>query len=230
MTDRVTRDWQTGQVESRVLEERLGRARRKLATGRDARMRQGIAFSEKQLLAIASPRGRLAAVDGYLPPASSFRKRTDVDLEPPADRRGVSRIPAVRGQRNPTGVLVLMSSGAVAVAITAWRQNKRWALFISITVVFIYTSVTNMIERPEGIKIASVFIVSIVVTSLVSRTLRSTELRVLGIEPDPLPEVHRRCRPRERDQHHRQPAGPGRSERVRGQAARGAGVAPSDTG
>ncbi len=83
-----------------------------------------------------------------------------------------------------TGVLVLMSSGAIAVAITAWRQNKRWALFLSITVVFIYTSVTNMIERPEGIKIASVFILSIVFTSLVSRTLRSTELRVLGIVPD----------------------------------------------
>jgi hypothetical protein len=85
-----------------------------------------------------------------------------------------------------TGVLVLMSSGAVAVAITAWRQNHRWALFMSITVVFVYTSVTNMIERPEGIKIASVFILTIVVTSLVSRTLRSTELRVLGVEPDPL--------------------------------------------
>jgi hypothetical protein len=77
-----------------------------------------------------------------------------------------------------------MSSGAVAVAITAWRQQKRWALFMSITAVFVYTSVTNMIERPEGIKIASVFILSIVVTSLVSRTLRSTELRVLGVEPD----------------------------------------------
>lgn len=85
-----------------------------------------------------------------------------------------------------TGVLVLMSSGATAVAITALRQKRRWTLFLSITVVFVYTSVTNMIERPEGIKIASVFILSIVITSLVSRTLRSTELRVLGIEPDPL--------------------------------------------
>jgi hypothetical protein len=85
-----------------------------------------------------------------------------------------------------TGVLVLMSSGAVAVAITAWRQKNRWPMFLSIAVVFVYTTVANMIERPEGIKIASVFILSIVVTSLVSRTLRSTELRVLGIEPDPL--------------------------------------------
>ncbi len=87
-----------------------------------------------------------------------------------------------------TGVLVLMSSGAVAVAITAWRQKKHVALFTGIAVVFIYTTVTNMLERPEGIKIASVFILGIVATSLVSRTLRSTELRVLGIEPDPLAE------------------------------------------
>jgi hypothetical protein len=85
-----------------------------------------------------------------------------------------------------TGVLVLMSSGAVAVAITAWRQGHRTALFMAITVVFAYTSIANMIERPEGIKIASVFILSIVVASLISRTLRSTELRVLGIVADPL--------------------------------------------
>jgi hypothetical protein len=85
-----------------------------------------------------------------------------------------------------TGVLVLMSSAAVAVAITAWRQQNRWATFLSITVVFLYTSVTNIFERPEGIKIASVFILSIVVMSLISRALRSTELRVLGVEPDQL--------------------------------------------
>ena len=29
-----------------------------------------------------------------------------------------------------TGVLVLMSSAAVAVAITAWRQQRRWAVFL----------------------------------------------------------------------------------------------------
>jgi hypothetical protein len=79
-----------------------------------------------------------------------------------------------------------MSSAAVAVAITAWRQKNRWATFLSITVVFLYTSITNMFERPEGMKIASVFILSIVVMSLVSRALRSTELRVLGVEPDDL--------------------------------------------
>jgi hypothetical protein len=83
-----------------------------------------------------------------------------------------------------TGVLVLMTSAAVAVAITAWREENRWVTFLSITAVFVYTSVTNIFERPEGIKIASVFIVSIIALSLVSRALRSTELRVLRLEPD----------------------------------------------
>jgi len=91
-----------------------------------------------------------------------------------------------QGGAYATGVLVLMSSAALAVAITAWRQSHRWAVFIAITVVFGYTTVTNVFERPEGIKIASLFIITIVVMSLVSRALRSTELRVTGIKPDPL--------------------------------------------
>jgi len=91
-----------------------------------------------------------------------------------------------QGGAYATGVLVLMSSAALAVAITAWRQSHRWAVFIAITAVFGYTTVTNVFERPEGIKIASLFIITIVVMSLVSRALRSTELRVTGIKPDPL--------------------------------------------
>jgi hypothetical protein len=91
-----------------------------------------------------------------------------------------------QGGAYATGVLVLMSSAALAVAITAWRQSRRWAVFISITLVFAYTTITNVFERPEGIKIASLFIVTIVAMSLISRALRSTELRVLGIMPDEL--------------------------------------------
>jgi hypothetical protein len=91
-----------------------------------------------------------------------------------------------QGGAYATGVLVLMSSAALAVAITAWRQSHRWAVFVAITVVFAYTTITNVFERPEGIKIASMFIATIVVMSLVSRALRSTELRVHGIMPDAL--------------------------------------------
>ena len=89
-----------------------------------------------------------------------------------------------QGGAYATGVLVLMSSAALAVAISAWRQVARWVPFFAIAAVFFYTTVTNMVERPEGIKIASLFILGIVISSLVSRTLRSTELRVHGFVLD----------------------------------------------
>jgi len=89
-----------------------------------------------------------------------------------------------QGGAYATGVLVLMSSGALAIAIVTWRVRRGWLPYLVITGVFVYTSVTNMFERPEGLKLASIFIITIVITSLVSRTLRSTELRVHGFEPD----------------------------------------------
>jgi hypothetical protein len=91
-----------------------------------------------------------------------------------------------QGGAYATGVLVLMSSAALAVAISAWRRVARWVPFFIIAGVFFYTTITNMVERPEGIKIASLFILGIVISSLVSRTLRSTELRVHGIVLDDL--------------------------------------------
>ena len=93
---------------------------------------------------------------------------------------------SVQGGAYATGVLVLMGSAALAVTLAAWREGKRWAGYLVLTVIFVYTTVVNIVERPEGIKIASFFIVTIIATSLVSRVLRSTELRVQGIEADPL--------------------------------------------
>ena len=43
--------------------------------------------------------------------------------------------------------------------------------------IFLYTTVAIIIEKPDGIKIASAFIASVVVFSMFSRTRRSTELR-----------------------------------------------------
>jgi len=85
-----------------------------------------------------------------------------------------------------TGVLVLMSSAAVAVTLSARRRGRRPAMlaFGLITLVFAYTTIANIIERPEGIKIASFFIAAIVTTSLISRVTRATELRMTDVKLD----------------------------------------------
>jgi hypothetical protein len=89
-----------------------------------------------------------------------------------------------QGGAYATGVLVLISSGAVAVAIMKWEQRHQVLRYGTIAAIFLYTTSVNMAERPEGLKIASIFIATIICTSLVSRVLRSTELRVRGVEPD----------------------------------------------
>lgn len=90
-----------------------------------------------------------------------------------------------QGGAYATGVLMLMTSAAVAVTISAWRKNeKKWIAFLIITLVFIYTTSVNIIEQPEGIKIASFFIFAIVAASFISRALRSTEVRISEIEFD----------------------------------------------
>ncbi len=90
-----------------------------------------------------------------------------------------------QGGAYATGVLFLMSSAAVAVSISARRRNSPWFwAFSAIAVVFIYTTVANIIERPDGIKIASFFIFTIIAASFISRAMRSTELRISKIEFD----------------------------------------------
>ncbi len=91
-----------------------------------------------------------------------------------------------QGGAYATGVLVLMSSGAFAVTLSAYqRRAKRGTLvFGAIALVFLYTTIANIIERPEGLRIATLFIAVIIATSLVSRVWRSTELRVEQIEMD----------------------------------------------
>lgn len=91
-----------------------------------------------------------------------------------------------QGGAYATGVLVLMSSGAFAVTLSAYqRRAKRGTLtFGAIALVFLYTTIVNIIERPEGLRIATLFIGVIIATSLISRVWRSTELRVEQIDMD----------------------------------------------
>jgi len=87
-----------------------------------------------------------------------------------------------QGGAYATGVLVLMTSAAVAVTLLMWQKGAIRYAFLAITLVFAYTTIDNMIVRPEGIKIASLFILGIIGVSFVSRALRSTELRVEAVE------------------------------------------------
>ncbi|WP_455423502.1 amino acid transporter [Amycolatopsis bartoniae] len=91
-----------------------------------------------------------------------------------------------QGGAYATGVLVLISSAALAVTLSAWRRGRRvaFAAYALITVVFVYTTVANIVERPDGVKIAAFFILAIIATSLVSRATRSLELRAVDVEFD----------------------------------------------
>jgi len=85
-----------------------------------------------------------------------------------------------QGGAYATGVLFLMTSASIAVTIALWRSRWRPA-YLGMTLIFGYTTVVNIVERPEGIKIASFFILAIVTSSLLSRTIRSTELRIRSV-------------------------------------------------
>lgn len=85
-----------------------------------------------------------------------------------------------------TGVLAMMVSAAVAVAISAIRHKRRAQAvgFTVLTLVMLYALGANVIEKPDGITISAFFILGIIAVSLVSRVSRTTELRVHGIEFD----------------------------------------------
>ena len=59
-----------------------------------------------------------------------------------------------QGGAYATGVLVLMTSAAVAVTIAIRRRGQNWIPYLLIALIFIYTTIQNIHERPEGIKIA----------------------------------------------------------------------------
>jgi len=85
-----------------------------------------------------------------------------------------------------TGVLVLMLSGAAGVALDLWRESSlrkpRTILvalyFFAITAIFAYTLGANIVERPDGMIVATIFIILLLAASAISRYTRSTEMRV----------------------------------------------------
>ena len=93
-----------------------------------------------------------------------------------------------QGGAYATGVLVLMCSACVAAVIQRYRESDLFWLFrvpwyfVGVALVFVYTTVAVIVEKPEGIKIASCFIVAVIVASILSRTSRSKELRFSGFQ------------------------------------------------
>lgn len=85
-----------------------------------------------------------------------------------------------------TGVLALMGSAALAVAIQKWREQDSRFLYAAMALVFAYTILVTVWSSPEGIKIALLFVAGIVGLSIVSRTMRATELRTRTVDFSPL--------------------------------------------
>jgi len=87
-----------------------------------------------------------------------------------------------QGGAYATGVLVLILSAAVAVALDLGRERRPATVFFwAVAAVFAYTLVDNVIERPDGVIIAGLFIAGILVLGMVSRWRRATELRVTEV-------------------------------------------------
>ena len=91
-----------------------------------------------------------------------------------------------QGGAYATGVLVLITSASIAVTLSARRKKQRAQVigFGLISLVFVYTTVVNSIERPDGLKIAALFILGIMVVSFTSRMRRAFELRATHIKMD----------------------------------------------
>jgi hypothetical protein len=91
-----------------------------------------------------------------------------------------------QGGAYATGVLVLITSASIAVALSARRKHQRWRTtgFGLISVIFVYTAVANVIERPDGVRIAGLFIIGIMTTSILSRVRRSFQLRATSVTLD----------------------------------------------
>ncbi len=95
---------------------------------------------------------------------------------------------SAQGGAYATGVLVLMTSACIASFVHELRKKPEphhgLALqaqrigFGLITLVFVYTTLANIYERPDGIIIASIFIATVMAISFTSRFFRSDELRL----------------------------------------------------
>lgn len=90
-----------------------------------------------------------------------------------------------QGGAYATGVLALILSAAVAVALATWREDRaagklplKSLYFWAVAAVFVFTLLDNVVERPDGLIISLVFCLLVLAISGFSRFRRATELRV----------------------------------------------------
>jgi hypothetical protein len=88
-----------------------------------------------------------------------------------------------------TAVLALLTAASTACALDRWDRRPdmaRWRrvpwLFGVIAIGFAVATADAVWSQPAGLRIASLFVLAIVISSMVSRALRSTELRFNGFE------------------------------------------------
>jgi hypothetical protein len=94
-----------------------------------------------------------------------------------------------QGGAYATGVLVLILSAAIAVTIGFWTDYRGGAwtklatlgksgYFGLVSLLFAYTLIANIFERPDGVYISAAFVITVLTLSAISRYQRSRELRV----------------------------------------------------
>jgi hypothetical protein len=85
-----------------------------------------------------------------------------------------------------TGVLAVITSATIAVTLSARRKGDRKAAlgFGFVALLMLYTTLVTVLEDPKGLQIALFFVGAIVITSLISRVWRSTELRANSVVLD----------------------------------------------
>nr|WP_241429436.1 amino acid transporter [Tropheryma whipplei] len=88
-----------------------------------------------------------------------------------------------QGAAYATGVMVLITSASVAVTLSALRKKQKFAAtgLAVVSIVFIYTTILIITERPNGMQIAMTFILGTILISILSRLVRSFNIRATSI-------------------------------------------------
>jgi hypothetical protein len=87
-----------------------------------------------------------------------------------------------------TSMLMLMASAAGAAALDRWqRRTGAWPLrlpwgFVAVSLFLLTSTIAAIVWDPDGLWIAGCFIIAIMVSSIVSRFIRTTELRCEGFQ------------------------------------------------